>query len=381
MNRTLSRLFAAGAVVAAGVAASACDTAPWAATVGSQTITVAQLNATLSALTASDAGRCLLTLQNPQLLGYSGVGAGGTGTYATAFAGSVLSNLVVNALAAQRADDLGLRVTRVDRTVAAAQYAKVLDGEIRASLQSSGGGGSPCVTSAGAPLTGAALLAGLPADVRDAQVASQAVDAALLAHGADLSGQAVAGYYAAHQDAFTTVCMGVIATANQADADTVVNQLTKGAGFAEVARASSVDKASGAKGGDLGCNFTEARVKTALQLTSLTVGQPVTPIQTSVGIWAVYQATSSTVQPLDSVRPLIQSELLRGSANVQRVSAELVAHAKTTPIDVNVQYGTWHGLRVVPPPAPAPRYLAPFTASTSGGTGAATSPAAGTTGG
>ena len=364
MIRSFSRILAAAAVVAVGATASACDATPRAASVGSDAIAVSQLNATMTALNGSTAGRCLLALQNPQLLGYSGVGAGGSGTFATAFAGSVLSNLIGNSLASQYAGHLGVTTTAADRAVASAQYAKVLDGEIQANLQSAGQtGASPCVTDAGTPLTGAQLLAQLPADVRAAQVASQAVDAALLAKGADLSDRAVQDYYDANRDTFTVVCMSVIATATQADADKVVNQLIKKAAFADVAAASSVDKASAAKGGQLGCTFTAARVKSALQLSSLTVGEPITPIQTATGVWAVYEVTSSTTQPVEAVRSLIRSELLRASANVQRVSRELVSFSHQVTIEVNPQYGTWRGLRIVPPASPAPRYLAPFTSA------------------
>ena len=368
VKRILTGLGAAVAALLAGASVSACGVAPRAATVGSQTVTVSQLNATMHSLTTSTAGRCLLALQNPQLLGFSGVGAGGSGTYATAFASSVLSNLVGNALAVDYADQAGATVSAADRSAASQQYAKILDGEIQANIQSAGQkGGSPCVGPTGVPLTGTSLLAQLPAGVRSAQVNAQAVDASLLTHGVDLSDQAVLAYYVANRDSFTTVCVSVIASANQADADIVSNKLHKGASFADLATSSSVDKTTGAQGGQLGCTFTAGRIKSALQLTSLTPGEPITPIKTSSGIWAVYEVTSTSEQPVTSVASLIRSQIVRGTANVQRVSRNLIDYSRKTTITINPQYGTWRRLRVVPPPAPPQQFLAPTTTGASGG--------------
>lgn len=353
-------------LLAAGASLSACTAGGSAATVGDSAITTASLNADLSALSGTVSGRCLLALQLPQLLGYSGIGAGGQGTYSVAFAGSVLGNRIGDLVAARFAASHGVVVTPALRAEAASNYASILDGEITANVQSAGTS-SPCLNGAGGALTGQTLIDGLPSSFRTAQIEAQAVDDALLAHGADLSPAAIQAYYDANVDQFTVDCLSVIATSTQANADTAVNSLRNGVPFADLARTYSLDKTTAAQGGSLGCSFTEDRVKSALQLTTVTPGVPITPIQTSTGIWAVYQVTSRTVEPLSAVTGLVRSELVRSTPNVERVSRLLGASARYQTITVDPRYGTWQGIKVKPPPSPPIDALTPFLASTPSG--------------
>ena len=166
-------------------------------------------------------------------------------------------------------------------------------------------------------------------------------------------------FYAANQPLFVFDCVSDIATTSQAEADQIVAKLKAGQSFATLATSSSVDAQTAPNGGQLGCNFTESQVLSALHLTSVTVGQPVAPVQTTGGTWVVYEVTSQTVVPADQAAPVIRDDLIHTSANTQRVTAELLVYARHSSIDVNPQYGTWSGVRITPPPTPPARFLEP----------------------
>ena len=169
---------------------------------------------------------------------------------------------------------------------------------------------------------------------------------------------AVAKFYNANLDQFTTACVSLIATDTQAHANQLVAQLNAGESFASVAKANSLDTQTAANGGALGCNYTQAQVEQALSVQSVTVGQPLAPVQDpSNGQWVIYEVTSQTVAPLSAASTVARRELLQSTANVNRVSKEIVAFARTSDVSVDPQYGTWLGLRVVPPVAPPSQFL------------------------
>ncbi len=205
--------------------------------------------------------------------------------------------------------------------------------------------------------------------MRDVEITNQAVETLLLARGADLSDAAVLKYYAANPSDFTLDCVGVIVVADQATADTVYNKLNAGASFASLAQSTSIDAKTAAAGGQLGCDFPETEVLQSLQVTSVTVGKPVTPEVNQSGDWEVFQVTSRTLVPVTEVTSQIREALLETTANRARVSAEILAFSKHASIDVNPQYGTWTSARIVPPATPPTRYLLPHYASTLSGTG------------
>lgn len=368
MKRIPTGLVAVISVLTLGALASACDVAPKAASVNGDTISVASLNADMNALAGSAAGQCLLALRSGQPASVDP----GSGTVPTAFAGSVLSSDVGNLVAAQFAAAHGIHLTGTDLATAQNNYAAALDGGIASLGQqaAAAGAASPCQKADGSAFTGQALLTSLPAAVRNSEVANQAVDDKLLARGADLSNAAVLNFYAANRSLFAVDCVSDIAVATQAEADQIVAKLKAGASFASLATASSIDPQTASSGGQLGCNFTDSRVQSALQVASITVGQPVTPLQTSGGQWVIYEVTSQTVIPVTQAASVIRNDLLHATANTQRVTAELLVYAHRSSIDVNPQYGQWAGASITPPPSPPVRYLQPsYVLSTTSGSG------------
>jgi PPIC-type PPIASE domain len=348
------------AVIALAALASACDVTPPAASANGATISTATLNTQLRTLASTPAGMCLNQLENAQRFSGTIAGAGGTGTYSMEFTNAVLNVQVGDLLAEQFAASKDITLTSADLTTATSDLASTLDGEISSADQQAASTGSVplCEDATGAGISGKALLSALPADVAAAQVRNQAVDEKLLARGADLSEAAVSQYYAANQAQFTSACVSVIATDTQAHANQLVAQLNAGASFAALAKANSLDTQTGPNGGALGCNYTRAAVEQALQVQSVTVGQPITPVQDRTsGQWIIYEVTSQSVEPLSAAASVARQELLQSTANVTRVSREIVAFAARSNVSVDPQYGTWKKLTVVAPVGPPTQYL------------------------
>ncbi len=273
------------------------------------------------------------------------------------FANAVLSNQVGDLLAEQFAASKGIVVTPADVAAAQSDFESTLErgdqpggaaglavgdhlllpGRHRGQRHRQGPAGRVCRRRS-----------------RTDQVRNQAVDEKLLAHGADLSEAAVAAYYNANLAQFTTACVSVIVTDTQAHADQLVAQINAGASFASVAKASSLDSQTAANGGSLGCNYTEAQVEQALQVQSVTAGQPIAPVQdSSTGQWVIYEVTSQTVAPLSAAAPVARRELLQSTANINRVNKEIVAFARSSDVSVDPQYGTWKLLSIVAARLPA----------------------------
>jgi hypothetical protein len=351
---------AVGLLIASGALASACNVTPTAATANGTTISTGSLNSQLRTLESTQYGACLLQLENPQLTSASGQGAGGPGTYTTAFAGAVLESQVGQLLAEQYAVSRGLTVSSSDLSTARSDFAETLDGEISAAVQQSTSSGSTsfCESPDGSSLTGDQLLTGLPRSVSDAQVLNQAYDEKLLADGADLSADAILDYYVANKPEFTVDCVSRIVTSSEGAANQIVTELKAGAPFATVAKSSSIDTQTAANGGSLGCNYTQAGVEQDLEQQNVIPGQPLAPVQNSgTGQWFIYEVTSQTVEPLSAVESVVRRELLQATANVDRVSKEIIAFAHGSNVSVDPQYGTWDRTTIVPPVAPPPQYL------------------------
>ncbi|HEX3841329.1 MAG TPA: peptidylprolyl isomerase [Acidimicrobiales bacterium] len=343
-----------------GLLASACNVTPPAATVNGTTVSVSSLNDQLRTFDSTQVGRCLLTAETGQITPFQTAGAGGSGTYDMAFADSILENTVGNQLASQLAASKGLTITAADLQTAQQNFEASLSGEISAAAQqaSQSGTGTYCVATSGQALTGTQVMSALPASIRNALIANNAVDEKLLADGANISDAAIASYYAANQASFTTDCVSWIVTGSQDLANSYVAQIKGGAAFADIAKANSLDTQTAPNGGSLGCTFTQSQVLQALQISSAKVGTPIGPIQDpSSGAWEIYAVTSQTVAPLSQVRSGVIQQLLQTSANGNRIAKEIQAFARRSAVSIDPQYGQWKNQGVVAPVAPPAKYL------------------------
>jgi hypothetical protein len=375
---------AALAVLAAGATSSACNVAPSAASVNGTTISVSSLNTQLANLTTTRPGQCLLSLNAGQALDLSGVGTGGPGTYQLSLAGAVLDNRVYNLLAGQYLVSHAVHITNQDRALAESTFVSILGGEISAQAQQAAAfsGTAACVKADGSPYTGTSLLAALPAELRDNELANQATEQYLLAKAARLTPTALLAYYVANPKQFVTVCASAIETADQATADLAYMSLKAGTALAQVAAAAAANPAVQTRSGQAGC-ATEERVLQQLQILSIATGQPIPPVQSN-GVWMVYVVTSRTPVPLIQAAPTISQILTRTPANQRQVTNTVLAYARTSSVELNPQYGTWTGARIATPTPPKTRYLLPsYGASLAlpGSKPTSLSPATGTTAG
>lgn len=105
MKRAISLIAIAGAALGASLSLSACDASPYAATVNGHSISQVTLNHQLSEWSSNKAWVRSFDSQNSSANGGSGVtvvGAGGSGTYSSAFAAEILANMVQSEIIAQR---------------------------------------------------------------------------------------------------------------------------------------------------------------------------------------------------------------------------------------------------------------------------------------
>ncbi|MDA8340961.1 MAG: hypothetical protein M0007_01860 [Actinomycetota bacterium] len=359
MKRLLRPAAALCGILLVGSSLAACTVSPPAARVNAETVPMSMVDSVLHSLTATKPGLCYLTAQAQGQVP-NVVGAGGAGTYDTAFADDVVDVMVTDRLYPQLAAAKHLAATAASYAQARSDLESNLTSQIQ-NLSQQGqavptfGACLPSPTST-TPSTGAQVLDGLPAAFAREQIHYVEAEELLLADGVDLSPSAVAAYYAANKDQFSTACVSQLTVATAAAANAAIAKLKAGASFASVVASDSIDPAEQAGKGQLGCTLSAAQVAQDLQLPSVTVGQPIGPVgptTTSSGtIYNVYEVTSEQPQPLVQVEPQIRTALLFASTNQSRVAAEVTAFARRSSISVDPRFGTWKVTQIVPPPAP-----------------------------
>jgi parvulin-like peptidyl-prolyl isomerase len=176
--------------------------------------------------------------------------------------------------------------------------------------------------------------------------------------GVDLSDQSVQKYFEDHKADFSQNCLSHILVKTKAEADAVLGRLKAGEDFAAVAKQTSIDTGSGAKGGDLGCNpkgvFVPEFDKAASELP---IGQLSDPVQTQYGfhIILVKERKDAT---FDSAREQARAAL---NAETQGAFRRFLQTAATSiKVTVDKRYGTFEppatgqAPEVVPPVVPKP---------------------------
>ncbi len=128
-------------VLAAGLAVSACNVVPYAASANGTTISVNDLNGELHTLQSTAAGACLEEVQSPTATP-PGEGAGGPGTYSMAYADGVLDNQLAGLLASQYASSKGITLSSSDLATAKTDLESTLDGAISTEVQQAGTSGT-----------------------------------------------------------------------------------------------------------------------------------------------------------------------------------------------------------------------------------------------
>lgn len=147
------------------------------------------------------------------------------------------------------------------------------------------------------------------------------------------------GYYNAHPEEFTKLCISLIAVADQAAADSVVAQARSGADFATLAQQLSIDPQSKANGGDIGCELPSSfNPEVADLLKTAKVGDVLDPIGGQGGV-SVVKVNDKQLQSLDDARPAAEELATRdlGAA----FSAWLTQARQTANVTIDPRYGTF----------------------------------------
>ena len=187
--------------------------------------------------------------------------------------------------------------------------------------------------------------------------------------GVDFSEDSLRKYFEAHKADFSENCVAHILVRTKAEADSVLARLKGGEDFAAVAKQVSVDKGSGAKGGDLACNPKGAFVPEFDQAASeLPVGQLSDPVQTQYGFHIILVKERKDT-PYDSAKEQVRALL---NAETQNAYRQFLRQALTSArITVDKRYGTFEPPAagqvpvVVPPNPPEPKTQRSDTTPTS----------------
>ena len=148
---------------------------------------------------------------------------------------------------------------------------------------------------------------------------------------------------------FVDFCVRHILVAAEADATTVVNQLSNGADFAQLASTWSTDTENKSKGGDLGC-VTKGQMVEPFEEAVLEAktGDTIGPIKTDFGYHVIRVDKAYGLHSLDqTVRGTIATQLSSESGWLQW-------KVNTSKIDINKKFGSWSNEfgTVVPPTDP-----------------------------
>ncbi|MEW6475652.1 MAG: peptidylprolyl isomerase [Actinomycetota bacterium] len=178
--------------------------------------------------------------------------------------------------------------------------------------------------------------------------------------GVALTEESLRKYYADHKADFSQNCLSHILVRTKEEADGVLGRLKGGEDFAAVARQTSTDKGSGAKGGDLGCNpkgvFVPEFDQAASELPLNQLSDP--PVQTQYGFHIILVKERKET-PFEEAREQARAAL---NAETQGAFRQFLQTAVTeAKVTVDERYGkfeppaTGQAPEVVPPVVPRPK--------------------------
>ena len=316
-----------------------------AATVNGTTISTKALNEDLTAISANDGYTCYVTSAASQASGATLLGADGAtpGTFNTTFAAYWLSERISGLAAQQYVAEHHLTITAADTATAAKDLAASISDVTKSTSTST----APC------PANGAEVLAHMPKKFVAEQVAIQAAHEAVLREvNASSPAEAGKAYFAAHPEAFDTICLSAIVGQGQ-DIVHAQQAMSKGATFADAARQFSRN-AEAAKGGSIGCFDPTSVSYAAVQsyVGGLGVGKTTQPFSPQQDVYAMLHVDGrSHATNYQDLAPLAEN-LARGIA--QQAAANAISGGlATATVTVNSFYGSWSTAnkqyRVVPP--------------------------------
>jgi foldase protein PrsA len=346
--RRLSTFFTAPVVALAFLAGACGSVSPYAAKVDNQSISEDDLTGELRSIAAN--GPYLKLVESRQQV--KGTGAG---TFDAAFTALALTRQIYYRLISIELASRKLTVGPDDLAAARESVIEQIQGED--------------------------VFKDFPKDYQDELIRRQAqLDLLTLSlNGVTGSAEDAAhAYYDAHKDEFASACVSHILVASREKADDVRARIARGEDFAAVARAESSDSQSAQKGGELGCDITQATQfvpEFLLAIFNQPVGEVGAPVQTQFG-FHVIKVTSRQTPPYDQVKEQVRQKLsTNGQEKLLTWLQETVSKAK---IEVNPKYGTFNkegaSPGVVPPARPADAATTTTVGLVPGPAGGATPP-------
>ena len=325
--RRLSTFFTAP-VVALAVLATACGSvSPYAAKVDNKSISEDELTDELRSIAAN--GPYLKLVESRQQVKGSGAGTFDAAFTALALTRQIYYHLISTELASRK-----LAVGPDDLAAARESVIEQLQGED--------------------------VFKEFPKDYQEELIRRQAqLDLLTLSlNGVTGSAEdAARAYYDSHKDEFASACVSHILVASREKADDVRGRIARGEDFAAVAKAESSDTQSAQKGGELGCEITQATgfvPEFLLAVFTQPVGEVGSPVQTQFG-FHVIKVTSRQTPPYEQVKDQARQKIaINGQENLLTWLQETVGKAN---IEINPKYGTFNkegaSPGVVPPARPA----------------------------
>jgi parvulin-like peptidyl-prolyl isomerase len=287
---------------------------PYAAVVNGSEISQGQLRDALAAISANAGYKCAI-----QSSGSTHIAGVGQGTYNASFSAQVLSILIQDKIVRQAVVKRRLPEPSSLYPIAVSQ------------LQASTTPPSSC------PGSGASLVAAFAPSYRSVLIKFQEDEDALAGAlaGVTLSPTGLGAYAAAHKSLMSLACVSVIEVAAKATATSLRSQLSKGASFAALAKAHSLDTASAPSGGALGC-IPDAEFSAPLgtDLAALSVGQVSAPVAFSTD-WLLLLVTKRQPEPY---RQQATSLIALEQTNLNQLFPRVI---KTAQVQVDPQFGKW----------------------------------------
>ncbi len=318
--------------------ASGCNAnwSPYAARVGTATISAGTLDGALTSISSDKGYSCLVG-------GGAPLSGAGTSTFSQTFVGFVLTNLIRSQVVQQEAERQHLPEPSSVVPVATAQ--------LRASVAQALAQDPSCGSAATA-------WSGLSSSYRAELVHYQVAEDALAAHaeGTSLTAGDLSRFAASHPSLSQASCVSVIELTSLAEAATIRRALEKGASFSTEAHRYSKDANSAAAGGAIGCVVPGQLIQplgpVVSRLAPGTVSAPV-KFQTD---YLLLLVTSRHSQPLSS----LVAQLF---ANARTAFGQLLDEAiRSTTIAIDPRYGSWSEApatfgQVEPPKGPPSRFV------------------------
>lgn len=329
---------------------SACDVTatPVAARVNGVEISVTTLNADLHTA-ANDAGyRCFLTAQaQSQSQGGLSVFGAGAGTYSSSFVATQLGFLLdgeavhlgLSSIGLQSANPIALKAARAELF---AQFTPQSGGTCHEKAQS--------------------VFNQLDPSFRKILLEYYGDETTIAAHfaGLTLTSAGVTSYEKAHASAVDLDCVDAVITKTKAQAAEVATQLDKGANFAAVAKANSIDAASAEAGGRVGClNPSQISAPVGTTVASLKVGAISQPLALGSD-WVVVEVASRSFPSVPNAVIAVVNPVY-SEAGFSTLLTKMIKQAK---FEISPAYGTAAitngAVTVTPVPGPKAAYVPNF---------------------